>query len=96
MMSKKVFEHVKVNNEFNNVYADGTKTIYNLNDVVFFTVCRIKNDINGNPIYKIVIENNEGININNNYKSKAYRTYKSGYSLIKTYNLSSTLKYLFS
>lgn len=96
MMSKKIFEQVKMSKaNFDRVYANNTETIYNVDDEIFFTVCRVKNDINGNPLYKIVIENKEGENINHLYRDKAYRTYKKGYSLLQTYNLSNTLENMF-
>ncbi|MGL5764569.1 MAG: hypothetical protein ACRCX8_02895 [Sarcina sp.] len=97
MMALNTVKHMNIKEaNFDRVYADNKETIYNVDDRIFFTVYRVNNDVNGNPLYKIIIEDKEGNNINHLYKEKAYRTYSKGYSLLQTYNLSNKLENLFN
>ena len=80
---------VKVGKEFNNV-MDYENTLWQVNENLFFNVTRKGNDINGNPLYKLVIVDSDLNIINQEYKGKFYRTYKN-YSLIQSYSISDDL-----
>lgn len=61
---------------------------------ITFTIQRVKNDINGNPLYKISFENNI---IHKKIKGKIGKTYLSkGYTLFQSYNVSSSLENIFN
>lgn len=80
---------VKVGKEFNNV-MDYENTLWQVNKNLFFNVTRKGNDINGNPLYKLVIVDSDLNIINQEYRGKFYRTYKN-YSLIQSYSISDDL-----
>ncbi|GAA0102533.1 hypothetical protein UT300012_32480 [Paraclostridium bifermentans] len=76
------------------VYAN-ENNLYKYNDL-YIKVWRTKNDINGNPVYRLQIFDTEySSNITENYKGKGYNFYKSGEFLrLKSYNLSNTIGYI--
>ena len=60
-----------------------------------FTIERVKNDINGNPLYKILLFENAK-SINENLKGLVYRCYiNKGYSLIQSYDINKSLENIF-
>lgn len=83
---------VKVGKEFNNV-MDYENTLWQVNENLLFNVTRKGNDINGNPLYKLVIVDSDLNIINHEYKGRFYRTYKD-YSLIQSYSISDSLYHI--
>lgn len=80
---------IKVGKGFNNV-MDYENTLWQVNENLLFNVTRKGNDINGNPLYKVVVIDGDLNIINQEYKGKFYRTYKN-YSLIQSYSISDDL-----
>jgi len=80
---------VKVGKDFNNV-MDYDNTLWQVNENLLFNVTRKGNDINGNPLYKVVVIDGDLNIINHEYKGRFYRTYKD-YSLVQSYSLSDSL-----
>lgn len=80
-------------NEVKNIYADSNDTYYYKN--YQFTLVRVNNDINGNPLYKITLSKDFEY-ITAQLKGLVTRTYVSkNYGLIQSYNLQDDLKRIF-
>ncbi len=71
-------------------------TLYKYNDL-YINIYRVKNDINGNPMYHASIYDNNKNNISENYKREFVRYYKKGqYLSFQSYNISNKLKNILS
>lgn len=67
-------------------------TLYNFNNLLI-NIYRVKNDINGNPIYKLSILDPEGDNITNKFKGTLGSYYNKGeYIRLQSYNISNSLQ----
>ena len=77
----------------NSIIADSKIKEYDFSGIKF-TIQRVKNDINGNPLYKISFKDNT---IQEKLKSKIGKTYLSkGYTVFQSYNLASTIQSIFN
>lgn len=80
--------------ELGNVYADNNDTYYFKE--YQFTIIRVKNDINGNPIYKFTLAKDFAY-ITEKLKGLVTKCYISkNYGLIQSYNLESSLVNIFN
>lgn len=58
-------------------------------------VYRVKNDVNGNPMYRLTIFDSELNNITHEYKGVDGRYYsKKGFISLQSYNLSNSIEYI--
>lgn len=58
----------------------------------FYTLKRVKNDVNGNPLYRLHLEAGTPFK----HSQRAYRNYSSkGYYLLQSHNIKDSLKRLF-
>ena len=95
MKNNKNIIEIKDNNFFKYVNID-KYNYYKLNNL-YFSIEKYKKDINGNPYYKISIENDRGENINYLYKNKFTRNFlKYGYSIKQSFNIYESLNYIFN
>lgn len=82
---------IKLTN-LNSVIADSKLKEYEFQGMQF-KIERIKNDINGNPLYRIVFYD---FTLHNKIKGKIGKTYMSkGYTVFQSYNVSDSLKSIF-
>ena len=89
---KKTMNIVNVNSLDSILPAENT--LYKFNDI-YINVYRVKNDINGNPLYHIGFYNANMENITENYKGKIGRYYsKKEYITVQSYNISNTIEYI--
>ena len=80
-------------NKLGQILSD-ENTLYKFNDL-YINVYRVKNDINGNPLYHISFYNKYMENITEIFKGKIGRYYKNKkYITIQSYNLSNTIRYI--
>ena len=88
-----------VNQDFTNVIAEHKQPIaYHIEGAaITFTIQRRNNDINGNPLYKVVVFDKNGDNVTADYRGKFYRVYSSkGYALLQSYSISDSLARIFN
>jgi hypothetical protein len=91
-MKKNTMNIVNVNSLDSMLSAENT--LYKFNDM-YINVYRVKNDINGNPLYHISFYNEREENITKNYRGKIGRYYsKKGYITAQSYNISNTIEYI--
>lgn len=80
--------------ELQNVYADN-EDVYYYKEYTF-RVKRVKNNVNGNPLYKIQLSKNFE-DATAYLKGLVHRCYPNKkYALIQSYNLSSDLSFIFN
>jgi hypothetical protein len=96
-MVKKVIEKNVIEIKSLTAVTTSENTIYNYSGYSF-TVWRVKNDINGNPIYRIVLSK-DGENLTSELKGNKsiHRAYiKKGFATIQSYSLSNSLENMFN
>ena len=77
-------------NNIKDNFIDAQYSIHGENE--FYTLKRVKNDVNGNPLYRLHLEAGTGFK----HSKKVYRNYPSkGYYLLQSYNIKDSLKRLF-
>lgn len=92
--NEKIQHIIQVNTNFTNV-NDYDNTLWMVNNNLLFNVTRSNkgHDINGNPLYKVVIIDGDMNIINEQYKKSFYRNY-SDYSIIQSYSISDDMRYI--
>ena len=89
---KKNYELLKVNTLREVVPTEKKLYVYNNYEIMIY---RVNNDINGNPLYKILLSK-DSMDVNYLLKGLVYRCYKNkGYSLIQSYDITNSLERIF-
>ena len=84
---------IKINNL--KEVKENKEVIYNYKEYNF-ELYRVKNDINGNPLYRFTLESN-GISKHDCLKGLVYRNYlMSNYALIQSYDINNSLDRIFT
>lgn len=81
---------IKITNLDSIVSAENTLYLYKGLEI---NVYRVKNDINGNPLYRISIFK-DGENITENYRGRLGRWNKKKFITIQSYNLSNSIEHM--
>lgn len=77
-------------NNIKDSFIDTKYSIQGVNE--FYTLERTKNDVNGNPLYRLHLEAGTRFK----HSQRAYRNYPNkGYYLLQSYNIKDSLKRLF-
>ena len=92
--NEKIQHVIQVNSNFTNV-NNYNNVLWKVNDNLFFNIANsnTSHDVNGNPLYKIVIVDGDMNIINEQYKKSFYRNY-SDYSIIQSYSISDDMRYI--